>query len=167
KLERHLHLAAHIGFALEVEVHLYRAGAIHHVEAPGADLGHVARHDVIARLRHARRFGERPFRAAAEAEKADAERLGNLAHLRQLRVALAAGLVDRLQRRARKLELAAGLQRDGALPGRLDKADDATVVEDRVPAKLFLHALQNRADSALAAIRHRRVAVDIERELLV
>ena len=167
QLQRHLYLAAHVGLALEVEIHLDRAGAVHHVEALGANLRHVAGHDLVARLRHLRRFGERPFRAAAEAEEADAERLGDLAHLCQMRIAFAAGLVDRFQRRAGKLELTAGLQRDRALTGRLDQADDAAGIHDRVPAELFLHAFEDGANAALPAVRHRRVAVDIEGELLV
>ncbi len=73
------HLVAHVGFVGEVEVHLHRAGAEHHVEAMAADLRHVVRHDPVARLRHDRRFGELPFRAHAEAEEADAERIGDLA----------------------------------------------------------------------------------------
>ena len=84
-----------------------------------------------------------------------------------MRIALAAGLMDRLYRRAGKLELAAGLQRDRALAGRLDKADDVALVEDRIPAERLLHALQQRADAAFAAIGNGRVAVDIEGKLLV
>ena len=48
-----------------------------------------------------------------------------------MRIALPAGLVDRLQRRARKLELAAGLEADGPLAGWLDQSDDAPVVDDQ------------------------------------
>jgi hypothetical protein len=32
----------HVGFGGEVEVHLHRAGPVHHVEAERADLRHVA-----------------------------------------------------------------------------------------------------------------------------
>ena len=71
-------LVAHVGFVGEIEVHLHRAGAEHHVEAAGADLRHVVGHDLVARFRHDRRLGERPFRAHAEAEEADAERIGDL-----------------------------------------------------------------------------------------
>ena len=84
-----------------------------------------------------------------------------------MRVALAAGLVDGLERRAGKLELAAGLQRDRALAGRLHQTDDPALVEDRIPAERALHAFQQRADAAFAAIGHGCVAIDIERELFV
>ena len=70
-------------------------------------------------------------------------------------------------RRAGQLELAAGLQRNRALAGRLDEPDDVVLVEDRVPAQRALHALEQRADAALAAIGNRRVAVDVERKLFV
>jgi hypothetical protein len=82
-------------------------------------------------------------------------------------VALAAGLVDRLQRRARQLELAAGLQRDRALSGRLDQPDDVLLVDDRVPAQRVAHAFEQRADAARPGIGDRRMAVDVEWKLLV
>ena len=46
------------------------------------------------------------------------------AHLGEMRVRLAAGLVDGFQRRAGELELAAGLQRDRAAADRIGEADD-------------------------------------------
>ena len=57
---------------------------------------------------------QRPFRRGAEAEEADAERRGAFAHLGEMGVHLAAGLVDGLERRAGQLELAARLERDRA-----------------------------------------------------
>ena len=33
----------HVGFGGEIEIHLHRAGAEHHLQAIAADLGHVAR----------------------------------------------------------------------------------------------------------------------------
>ena len=55
--DRHPKLLDHVGFAGEIVVRLDGTGPEHHVEAAGADLGHVARHDGIAALRHRRRFG--------------------------------------------------------------------------------------------------------------
>jgi hypothetical protein len=82
-------------------------------------------------------------------------------------VSFAAGLVNGLERRARKLELASRFQADGALSGRLDQSDDAALVQDRVPAEFLLHALQNRPYAPFAAIGHGRVTVDREGKLLV
>ena len=59
----------------------------------------------------------------------------DLAHLGEMGVQLAAGLVDGLDRRARELELAARLERDRAAAGHVDQADDVAVVEDRLPAE--------------------------------
>ena len=66
-----------------------------------------------------------------------------------MRMHLAAGLVERLQRRAGELELPAGLERDRAAAGRVDQPDDVLAVEDRVPAEQRLHAFEQRADAAL------------------
>ena len=167
QLQRDLHLAPHVGFRREVEIHLDRAAAVHHVEAVAADLRHVGGHDVVARFRHARRLGKRPFRAAAKAEKPDAERFRDLAQLREMGVALAAGLMDRLERCAREFELAARLERDRALSGRLDEPDDVTGIDDRIPAEHLTHAFEQRPDAVVAAIGNRRIAVDIERKLFV
>ena len=52
----------HVHFRLVVQIHLHRRSAEHHVETERADLGHVARHDRIALLRHDRHGRARPFR---------------------------------------------------------------------------------------------------------
>src|SRR5690606_5997801 len=123
--------------------------------------------DVVARFRHARRLGQRPFRAAAKAEEADAQRLGDLPKLGKVGIALTAGLVDRFKRRAGQLELTARLERDRALPGRLHQSDDVTGIDDRLPSEHALHAFQQRLDPAVAAIGYGSIAIDIERKLLV
>ena len=104
---------------------------------------------------------------AAKAEKPDAERFRDLAQLREMGVALAAGLVDRLERCAREFELAAGFERDRALSGRLDEPDDVTGIDDRIPAEHLTHAFEQRPDAVVAAIGNRRIAVDVERKLFV
>ena len=92
-----------------------------------------------------RRLRARPQRRGAEAEEADAERRGAFAHLGEMRVGLAAGLVDGFERRAGQFELAAGLERDRAHPGRVGQADDVAAVLDPVPAEEALHQLEERA----------------------
>ena len=91
----------------------------------------------------------------------------DLLELREMRHQFRAGLVHGFDRRARKLELAARLQRDRAAAGDVEHADDVAVLDDRLPAQQMLHALEQRADAAPAVIRHRPVALDRERELLV
>ena len=160
-------LLHHVGFGGEVEVRLHRAGAVHHVEAERADLRHVAGHDLVAALRHHRRLGAGPFRAHAETEEADAERPRDLLELRQMRHQLAAGLMDRLDRRAGQLELPARLQRDRPAPGHVGEADDVRPVHDRFPAEQMLHADEQCADRALPIIGHGIVPPGGEGELLV
>ncbi|MCY1230895.1 hypothetical protein D9M72_433280 [compost metagenome] len=167
QLQGHLHLAAHVLFGGKVEIHLDRAGAVHHVEAPGADLGHVAAHDAIARFRHARCLGEGPLRAAADAEETDAERFGDFAQNRQMLVRFLAGLVQVFERRSGKLELAARLQRDRAIARLLGKADDVALVDDRFPAALCGHSIQKRLDAGLAEIGDGAVVRLKEGELFV
>ena len=113
-------LGDHVGFVGEIEIGLRRRGAEHHVEAARPDLGHVARHDAVAALRHDRRFGERPFRTEAQREEADPERLADRVHAGQMRVEFGGDGVDGRLRRAGQFELAARLERDraAALPGR-------------------------------------------------
>ncbi len=151
----------------EVEIGLHRAGAVHHVEAERADLRHVGRHDLVAALRHHRHVGARPVRRHAEAEEADAERLRDLAHLRQMRHQLGRGLVHVVERRARQFELPARLERDRAAAGDVEHADDVVALDDRLPAEQMLHAFEQRADAALALIGHRPMVGDREGELLV
>ena len=111
--QRHAQLLDHVGLVAEVQVHLDRRRAVHHVEAALADLRHVARHHRVAPLGHARRLVERPRRREADAEEADAQILADGAHLLEVRLRLLADLVHVGERRARQLELPAGLQRHG------------------------------------------------------
>ena len=70
-----------------------------------------------------------------------------------------AGLVHGLDRRAGKLELPAGLERDRAAAGHVGEADDVLALHDRLPAEQMLHAVEQRADAARPAVGHRPVAV--------
>ena len=99
-----------------VEIDLDGAGAQHHVEAEGADARHVVEHDLVAALGHDRQLGAGLVGPHAEAEEAEAElRSPTALHLLQVAAGLGAGLVEILERRARKLELAGGLQADRAV----------------------------------------------------
>ena len=165
--ERHAQLLDHVGFAGEIEVRLHRARPVHHVEAERADLRHVGGHDLVAALRHLRHVAARPVRRHADAEKADAQRLCHLAHLREMRHQLGGGLMHVVVGRARQLELAARLQRDGAAAGHVEHADDVVALHDRLPAEQLMHAIEQGVDAALAGIRYRPMIGDGEGELLV
>ena len=71
--------------------------------------------------------------------------VGAFAHLGEMGVGLAAGLVDGFERRAGQLELAARLERDRTQAGRVGKADDVAAVLDPVPAEEALHQLRGGA----------------------
>ena len=165
--QRDAQLLHHVGFRREVEVRLHRAGAVHHVEAEPAHLRHVGRHDAIAALRHHRHLGALPVGRHADTEKSDAERTRDFAQLRKVGHQLGAGLMHGLDRRARELELAAGLERDRAAAGHVGKADDVRPLHDRVPAEQHLHPLEQPADAAAALVGHRLVTLDREGEFFV
>ena len=169
RLERQAdaHLLHHVGFAREVEIGLDGAGPIHHVEAAAADLRHVAGHDGVARFRHHRRLGERPFRARRPSRGSRGRAGRAFAHLGEMGGDLAAGVVDRAHGRAGELELAAGLERDGAAADRVGEADDVALVEDRMPAEEEFHGLEQPLDAARAVIGDRRQIIDAEAEFLV
>ena len=88
-------------------------------------------------------------------------------HLRQMRHQLGRGLVHVFDRRAGQFELPARLQRNGAAAGDVEQADDVVALHDRLPAEQTMHAVEQRADAALARIGHRAVAFDGEGEFLV
>src|SRR5690606_3548254 len=102
-----------------------------------------------------------------EAKEADAEGRRAFAHLGEMPVHLAAGLVQRGERRAGQLELAARLERDGAEADRVGEADDAAGVHDRLPAEKAGHEFEQAADAVLALIGNRAEILAIEAELLV
>ena len=129
------------------------------------DLGHVAAHDPVAALGHPRDLVAPPLGLEAHAQHADRQRLGDLLHLVEVGVHLAAGLVQRLQRRAAELELAAGLEADVAAV--LGQRDRVAVLQHRLPAEAGRQALEQRPDAARAVIGQRPEVVAGEAELLV
>ena len=87
--------------------------------------------------------------------------------LREMGEQFARRLVHGLDRRAGKLELPAGLERDRAAAGHVGEPDDVLALHDRLPAEQMLHAVEQGADAARPAIGHGPVAVHGEDELLV
>ena len=138
-------LLRHVRFRPIVEVGLDRAGAQHHVEAHAADARHVPQHDVVAALGHDRQRFARLVGPHAEAEEALAGLGADLLDLAQVPSGLGASLVQVLQRRAGQLELAGGLQADGAVGA--GHRDDVPAFLDRRPAELA-QGQQQVADAA-------------------
>ena len=79
-------------------------------------------------------------------------------------VDFAAGVVDRFERRAGKLELARGLERDRRVVAR--ERDQLAAFEHALPAEAR-HAFEQRADAALAFPGRRAQIVEAEAEFLV
>src|SRR5262249_24563727 len=121
--------------------------------------------DLVAALRHDRRFLDRPKRREAEPQKRDAHRAGDIAQLRQVRAGLSAGLMQVLKRRAGKLELAARLQRDRRHV--LLQRDDVLFLVNALPAVLVGQTIEQRANALLALIRDGLQALAVEGKLLV
>ena len=158
-------LADHVGFVREVEIDLHGAGAQHHVEAERADLGHVVAHDLVTALGHPGDGGAWPFGVEAHAQHGHAQGSGHLAHLVQMGVHLAAGLVQRLQRGTTQLELAARLERDAAAV--LDQRDRQAGLQRRPPAELPRQALEQGPNPVRPLIGQRPEIRGPERELLM
>ncbi len=142
----------HIGFGGEIEIHLHGTGAIHHVEAEIALLGHILGHDLVAPLGHHRDIGAAPFWLHAEAGHGDAHLLTHLAHLLEMGADLNTGLMDGFQRRARQFELPARFQRDRLVVEQ--QRDGLAILLHRLPAET-LQFLQQPADAGGAIIGHR------------
>src|SRR6185312_13834234 len=155
----------HVRFGREIQVHLHGAGARHHVQAERADLGHVFAHDLVAALGHPRHLVAPPLRLEAHAEETQANAVGHGAHFLQMRVHLAASLVDGFQRRAGQFQLAGRLQRDvGLVAGERDR--NIAFAGD-LPAVTRGDAFEQRADAALALERRRLQVIGAEAEFLV
>ncbi len=167
--QRHAQLLHHVGFVCEIEVHLDRRRAVHHVEAAATDVRHVAGHDAVALLGHVRHVFEAPLGRKADAEKADLEILADVEDFIEVLVGFGRGLVQGFERGARKLELAAGLEADvaahlavGALQG-----DDIGAFEDRHPAVAGDQLLHQGANAPRPLVGHRFEAERSEHEFLV
>ncbi len=131
------------------------------------DFRHIVTHDFIARLRHDRRFSQRPFWTATKSQEANTEWLGNLAYLRKMGVHFTTGLMNGRKGRAGKFKLATRFERNRALSSRLYQSDDIAIIHDWFPAQLGLHTFQNGLDAARAFVRNGAVISDVERKFLV
>ena len=145
--QRDAQLLDHVGFVGEVEVHLDRRRAVHHVEAARADRRHVARHDAssapsaCAVSRPASTWARSRARGSRcrAARRRSAPRAGAGASPPPSRAASRRG--------AGKLELAARLEADVAaqLAIRPLQRDDLVALDDRLPAEAGDQRLQQRA----------------------
>jgi len=75
--------------------------------------------------------------------------------------------VNVVERRARQLELAAGLEADRPAAGHVVEADDLAGVDDRLPAEQASHAFEQRADPVRPLIGDGRQVGAAEREFFV
>ena len=157
-------LLHHVGFGRIIEIDLDGAGAEHHVEAEVADLRHVAEHDRVAALGHDRQLAAGLVGPHADAEEAEPKPVADRLALLEVTGRFGTGLVEVLERRARQLELARGLEADGAVGA--GQRDDLAVLLDRPPAELG-QAEQKVADAARLVPRRRAMIVAAIDELLV
>ena len=149
--QRHAQFLHHVGLGPEIEVHLHGAGAAHHGRAHGADLLHVAVHQLVTPLGHQRHVLMRPARGRAKTDEAHADPVGDVLHVAQVVVHLVTGLVDGFQRRARQFQLATGFEADiGAVLG---QADEIAALDQRVPAMPVAQPLQHRENGPVARIK--------------
>ena len=128
--------------------------AAQHVDAHGADLGHIVAHDFVAALGHPRHFVSPPLGLEAHAEETQPQFIGDFLDFLQVGADFDAGLVDGFQRGAGKLQLAGRFQGDrGAVAGQRESMSRAITRElaDRVLHRFkrervsFIDALTPRA----------------------
>ena len=98
--------------------HLDCARSEHHVQAQGADSGHVFLHNLVSVLRHHGNVLNLPFWIEAHPKKADAQLFTDRFGLVQVAVDLIASLVQVAERCPTELKLTSRLKRD-ALPTKL------------------------------------------------
>src|SRR5262249_36451549 len=128
-------------------------------------LRHVLAHHRITALGHPRNVLAPRRRMKPKAERTQTELARHRAHLLQMLVYLVAGLMQRLERGARELELTPRLERDGA-PLAVRKPDEIAGIAHRRPAEA-LQALEERADAVAAVIRCRLVVAQPKDEFFV
>ena len=126
--------------------------------------GHVAEHDRIAALGHHRQLAAGLVGPHSDAEEAEAEPVADRLALLEVPGRFGTGLVEVLERRARQLELARGLEADGAVGA--GQRDHLAVLLDRPPAELG-QPEQKVADPARLFPRRRAMIVAAIDELFV
>ena len=77
------------------------------------------------------------------------------------------GLMHVGDRRARELELPAGLDRDCAAAARVGQADDVARIEDGLPAGLAAEPFEQRLDADVPTVGNGRQGLLVERYRLV
>src|SRR5579883_136582 len=157
-------LAHHVRFGIEIEIDLHGAGPEHHVEPELASERHIAPHDGIAALRHPGDILATRRRIEAQSQEPDAERVAHGAHLAQMLMHFVAGLMQRLERRTGKLELAARLERDRAARPR--ECHEIAGIEHRLPAEPH-QALQESANAVGTVIGDAAMIAAAEDEFFV
>src|SRR3979409_2181683 len=118
-----------------------------------AHFGHVRGHDAVAPLGHCRDLGTAPIRRHAEPEESKNQRSPDFLDLPKMRHEFRGGLVHALDRRARKLELSAWLERNRAAAGYVEQTDYVAVLDDRLPAQQIPDAFAHRGDTRGAHTR--------------
>ncbi len=94
-----------------------------------------SQHDLVAALGHDRQLGAGLVVPHAQAQEADPELVADRLDLLKVAPGLGAGLVEVVERRARELELARGLEADRAVGPR--ERDDVLAFVDRVPSRTW------------------------------
>ena len=155
----------HVGFRLEIKVHLHGRGPEHHIKPERTDLGHVISHDLVPPLRHPVDVIAFGGRMEADADKAHAEIFPDAFNLVEMLMHLAAGLVNRLELSAGKFHLPTGLQRDRTTVF-MGKCDRVTVFENWPPAEPP-HAGQQRPNSPIALIGNRAQRPELKHEFFM
>ncbi len=93
----------HVGFATEIEVRLDCAGALHHVEATGADPRHMSTHDSVSTLRNHRHVIPRRGGMKTHAEKSNSHWAADFLQQCEVSADLVTRLENGFERGARKL----------------------------------------------------------------
>ena len=153
----------HIRFIAEIEVHLHRAGAQHHIKAHGADARHVLAHDRVATLWHPGHVFALGQGMKANRRKAKAQGRGNFSHLIQMVEKLGGHFMQIGQGRAGKLKLPAWFQADRS--GAAFQANRVAAVQNGLPP-LRHQPFQHGAD-ALGFVGRRCVIRQAEAEFFM
>jgi hypothetical protein len=95
-----------------------------------------------------------PDRGGAQTDEPHADPVRDLAHLAQVLVHLVTGLVDRLERGARQLQLPAGFEAD--IRAVLFQPDDVVALEDRATSRTVLQSFQHGTNRPFALVGQRR-----------
>ena len=140
------HLAHRVGLVAVVEVGLHAGGLLHHPLAEPSLARHVGIHDPVTLFGYQLDLVDRADGLHPESQHHRAVFVADLDELFDMAAELGVRAVNRLALLARKLDLAARLDRDrGALAL---KSDNASVLLVRLVAVALGHPAQNLLDAA-------------------